>query len=192
MKNEEIIIEHIQESINMKEKLKELAPIILKITNIIINAFKSKKKIILCGNGGSAADAQHIAGEFIGKFYKNRKALPAIALNTNTSVLTGLGNDYGFNSIFKRQAEAHLQEGDVIIGLSTSGNSPNVVSALEYARANGGITVAFVGKDDCDLDKIAEFLLKIPSNITPRIQEGHITVAHIICYLVEAELFPDA
>ena len=187
--NETEIVKQIQESIDMKEKLKALAKEIAIIAQLIFEAYQNGKKVILFGNGGSAADAQHIAGEFVGRFFLERKALPALALHTNTSIVTGLGNDYGYDSIFRRQVEANLVEGDVVIGISTSGNSPNVVKAIDYANAHGGKTVAFVGEKACKLDELANIVLKVPSKSTPRIQEGHITAGHIICYMVEQELF---
>ncbi len=183
------IIDLIKESISMKEKMFDLAPIINEIAELIIDAYNNHKKILIFGNGGSAADAQHIAAEFSGKFFLDRKPLPALALHTNTSSLTAIGNDFGFEDVFRRQVEAFLIPGDVVIGISTSGNSPNVVEAIKFAKKNGGRTVAFVGGKNCVLDEISEFSLKIPSTITPRIQEGHITAGHIICYLVEKSLF---
>jgi D-sedoheptulose 7-phosphate isomerase len=188
--NDKIILK-IQENIEIKEKMKELTPVIKQIVNLIISTYKNENKVILCGNGGSAADAQHIAGEFVGRFFKERKALPALALNANSSIITALGNDYGYDSIYKRQVEANLNEGDVVIGISTSGNSKNIVEAIKYANENGGKTIAFVGKKSCTLDDMANIVLKIPSESTPRIQEGHITVGHIICELVEENLFPN-
>ena len=184
-----IIKDIIQESIDMKIKMQNLAPVIEQIVNCIIDAYKNENKVIIFGNGGSAADAQHIAGEFVGRFFKERKALPCLALNANTSIITALGNDYGFDYIFKRQVEANLKPGDVVIGISTSGNSQNVIEAIKYANDNGGTTIAFVGEKPCKLDEIASIVLKIPSSSTPRIQEGHITAGHAICYLVEQELF---
>jgi len=186
------IMDLIKESISMKEKMLDLAPIINEIAELIIDAYKNHKKILLFGNGGSAADAQHIAAEFSGKFFLDRKPLPAMALHTNTSSLTAIGNDFGYEDVFRRQVEAFLIPGDVVIGISTSGNSPNVVEAMKFAKKNGGRTVAFVGEKNCKLDEIAEFSLKIPSTVTPRIQEGHITAGHIICYLVEKKLFGNA
>ncbi len=183
------IINYIQESIDMKEKMKEMPSYITNIANIIIKAYQDKKKVIIFGNGGSAADAQHIATEFAGRFFFDRKPLPALALHTNTSSVTAIGNDYGYDEIFRRQVEGNMVPGDVVIGISTSGNSPNVVKAIQYAKENGGNTIAFVGAKKCKLDEIADISLKIPSSITPHIQEGHITAGHVICYLVEKELF---
>lgn len=181
----------IQESIDTKEKLKFQTDSIGNAADIISNAYKNGKKVLIFGNGGSAADAQHIAGEFEGRFMIERKALPCLALHTNTSIITALGNDYGFNYIFKRQLEANMNPGDIVIGISTSGNSPNVVEAMEYARSHGGITIALVGENKCKLDDLAEIIIKVPSTSTPRIQESHILIGHIICNLVEKSLFGD-
>ncbi|MHA1819300.1 MAG: D-sedoheptulose-7-phosphate isomerase [Promethearchaeota archaeon] len=183
------VVERLDESIKVKESMKDMKNEISDVVQMIIEAFKKDKKVILFGNGGSAADAQHITAEFIGKFFKNRKSLPAIALTTNSSIVTALANDFGYETVFKRQLEGLMDKDDVVIGISTSGNSPNVVIALEYAKQKGGKTVAFVGKKKCKLDDIADIVLKVPSESTPRIQEGHITLGHIICELVEKELF---
>jgi D-sedoheptulose 7-phosphate isomerase len=167
---------------------------ILAIANIaqaIISAYRSGKKVVLFGNGGSAADAQHIAAEFVSRFYKDRAGLPALALHTNTSVLTAVANDYDYSDIFVRQVEAHVQKGDVAVGISTSGNSPNVIKALDKARELGAVTVGFAGEKGRAIDKASKLILNVPSRDTPRIQEVHITAGHIICYLVEKELFPD-
>ncbi|MFX1258694.1 MAG: SIS domain-containing protein [Promethearchaeota archaeon] len=187
MENEIITI--LEESIKIKEDIKELAPLIREISEEIINAYKKKKKVVLFGNGGSAADAQHIAAEFVGKFYKDRDPLPALAFHTNTSVVTATANDFGYDLVFERQVSSFVKEGDIVIGISTSGNSPNVIKGLEKAKQKGAITVGFTGQKENKIEKIADYCLKIPSTDTPRIQEGHITVGHIICYLVEKELF---
>lgn len=179
----------LDESIKVKEGIKDLAPLIKKVAEEIIKAYKKKKKVVLFGNGGSAADAQHIATEFVGKFYKDREALPSLALNTNTSSITATANDYGYDLVFERQVDAFVEGGDIVIGISTSGNSPNVVKGLERAKAKGAITVGMTGQKENKIEKIADYCLKMPSTDTPRIQEGHITVGHIICYLVEKQLF---
>jgi D-sedoheptulose 7-phosphate isomerase len=170
-------------------KIKDLAPLIETITKEIITAYRNKKKVILFGNGGSAADAQHIAAEFVGKFYKDREPLPSLAFHTNTSVVTATANDYSFEYIFERQVSSFVEIGDVVIGLSTSGNSTNVIKGLEKANEIGAITIGFTGSKPSQIEKIVDFCVKIPSKDTPRIQEGHITVGHIICYLVEKEMF---
>ena len=183
------IISILNESIRIKENIKDLAPLIKKITEEIVNAYKIKKKVVLFGNGGSAADAQHIAAEFVGKFYKDRESLPSLAFHTNTSVVTATANDYGYEFIFERQVSSFVDGGDVAIGISTSGNSLNVINGLIKAKKLGAITIGFTGLKENKIEKIVDLCLKIPSNDTPRIQEGHITVGHIICYLVEKELF---
>jgi D-sedoheptulose 7-phosphate isomerase len=187
MENE--ILSILDESIRVKEGIKDLAPLIKKVAEEIIKGYKKKKKVVLFGNGGSAADAQHIATEFVGKFYKDREALPSLALNTNTSSITATANDYGYDLVFERQVDAFVEGGDIVIGISTSGNSPNVVKGLERAKAKGAITVGMTGQKENKIEKIADYCLKMPSTDTPRIQEGHITVGHIICYLVEKQLF---
>lgn len=187
MENEIILI--LNENIKIKEELKNQISLIVKITNEIVKAYRNNKKIILFGNGGSAADAQHIAAEFVGKFYKERKSLPALAFHTNTSTITAVGNDYGYEFIFERQVSSFVNIGDIVIGISTSGNSLNVVKGLEKAKEKGAITIGFSGQKENKIEKIVDYCIKIPSNDTPRIQEGHITVGHIICYLVEKELF---
>ena len=178
------------ENIRVVEDLKEQISLIVEITNEIIKAYKNNKKVVLFGNGGSAADAQHIAAEFVGKFYKDRESLPALAFHTNTSVVTAIANDYGYDFIFERQVSSFVLEGDIAIGISTSGNSPNVIKGLEKAKAKGAVTIGFTGQKENKIEKIVSYCIKIPSVDTPRIQEGHITVGHIICYLVEQELFP--
>lgn len=186
---EKDIFSILEATIKVIDGVKELTPLIVKISNEIINAYRNNKKIILFGNGGSAADAQHIATEFVGKFYKDRESLPALAFNTNTSVVTATANDYGFDKVFERQVSSFVGEGDIVIGISTSGNSPNVIKGLEKAKEKKAITVGFTGRNENKIEKIADYCLKIPSTDTPRIQEAHITVGHIICYLVENELF---
>lgn len=187
MENE--IISILDETIRLIDGTKQLAPLITHISQEIIKAYKNKKKVVLFGNGGSAADAQHLAAEFVGKFYKERESLPSLAFHTNTSSITATANDFGYEFIFERQVSAFVEEGDIVIGISTSGNSPNVIKGLEKAKEKGAITVGFTGQKESKVEKIADYCLKIPSTDTPRIQEGHITVGHIICYLVEKELF---
>jgi len=183
------IISSLENTIKVIKEVKDLAPLISKISNEIITAYKKNKKVVLFGNGGSAADAQHIAAEFVGKFYKDRESLPALAFNTNTSVVTATANDYGYDKIFERQVSSLVGKGDIVIGISTSGNSPNVIKGLEKAKEKGAVTIGFTGKKENKIEKIVDYCLKIPSTDTPRIQEAHITVGHIICYLVEKELF---
>jgi len=154
----------------------------------LVAAYKSGGKLIIFGNGGSAADAQHAAAELLGKFAKERKALPAIALTANTSNLTAIGNDMGYDLTFKRQLEAWMGKNDVVVGISTSGNSPNVVEALAYAKQHGVFCAAFVGMRECKLDSVADAVIKAPSASTPRIQEMHILLLHSICEIVESRL----
>jgi D-sedoheptulose 7-phosphate isomerase len=183
------IISILDENIKIKENIKDQASLIATIASVIIKAYQKKKKVVLFGNGGSAADAQHISTEFVGKFYKDRASLPALALSTNTSSITATANDFGYDKIFERQVSSLVNEGDIVIGISTSGNSPNVIKGLEKAKEKGAITVGFTGQKENKIEILSDYCLKIPSTDTPRIQEGHITVGHIICYLVEEELF---
>lgn len=160
-----------------------------KAVQVIIDCYKKGGKVVLFGNGGSAADAQHIAAELVGKYKLERKALPAIALNTNTSIVTAIGNDYGFEKVFSRQVEALVNENDVVIALSTSGNSENVIAGVLRAKDRGARTVALTGSSGGKLKESVEILLNVPSDDTPRIQEAHITIGHIICGLVENNFF---
>jgi D-sedoheptulose 7-phosphate isomerase len=146
-------------------------------------------KVLLAGNGGSAAQAQHMAGEFMGRFAFDRPGLPAIALTTDTSVLTAIGNDYGYESLFSRQVQAHGNKGDVFIGYSTSGQSPNILMAFEEARSCGLVCIGFTGNRGGPMRELCDFLLDVPSSETPRIQEGHLLLGHILCGLVEKTLF---
>ena len=166
-----------------------LADRIAEAAEMLIAAMAEGKKLLIMGNGGSAADAQHFAAEIIGRFKLERRALPAIALTTDTSILTALGNDYGFDRIFSRQVEGLAQAGDVVVGISTSGNSPNVVAALAQARTMGCRTIGLLGKDGGCIREGVDLALIVPSDDTPRIQEGHITIIHIICDLLEKRLF---
>lgn len=179
----------LDESIRIKNELKKQTSLIVKVSNLIIKAYRNNKKIILFGNGGSAADAQHIAAEFVGKFYKDRESLPALAFHTNTSIITAIANDYGYEYVFERQVSSLVNEGDIVFGISTSGNSLNVIKGLEKAKEKGAITIGLTGQKENNIEKVADYCIRIPSNDTPRIQEGHITIGHIICYLVEKELF---
>ena len=162
--------------------------VLLKVARLASSAIKAGKKIMLCGNGGSAADSQHVAAEFIGRFEKERKSMAAIALTTDTSALTAIGNDYGYEEVFSRQVEGLGQSGDLLIGISTSGNSKNVVKALGVAKENGISTVALVGdRPNGKMQTIADYVLVAPSANTARIQECHILMMHTICQLVESE-----
>lgn len=192
MKHKKLITRRLEDSIAVKREILgnvEVLRLIGVIAELLIKAYQNGKKVILFGNGGSAADAQHLAAELVGKYYFDRKPLPAIALTVNTSSLTAIGNDYSFSQVFARQLEAMGEAEDIAIGISTSGNSENVIQALKVAKEKGLITIGFTGKDGGRLKNIVDYCLHIPSNDTPRIQEGHITVGHIICEIVERELF---
>lgn len=163
----------------------QLNAVIAKACKVVTDAIKNGNKVLLFGNGGSAADAQHIAAEFTGRFVTERRSLPAIALTTDTSALTAIGNDYGFERIFERQVEGLANENDVLIGLSTSGNSPNVLKALEAGKNLGCKTIGFSGRDGGYMNICCDTNIVIPSNITARIQEMHILIGHIICEAVD-------
>ncbi|MPM35927.1 Phosphoheptose isomerase [bioreactor metagenome] len=165
---------------------------IVDISNILIKAFKEGNKVLICGNGGSAADAQHIVGEFVSKFRIDRASLPAIALNTNTSIMTSIGNDYEYNFMFERQVEGLGKSGDVLIGISTSGNSKNITRAFTKAKSMGITTVGLLGREGGENKEYADISFIVPSNDTPRIQESHIMIGHIICDIVEKTLFGDS
>ena len=167
----------------------DMSPLIAETAALLVDRFKAGRKLLIMGNGGSAADAQHFAAEIVGRFKLERAALPAIALSTDTSILTAIGNDYGFEAVFSRQVEALATTGDVVIGISTSGNSPNVLKALELARERGCLTIGLLGRDGGSIKALCDLALVIPSSDTPRIQEGHITIIHIICDLVEKTMF---
>lgn len=154
-----------------------------------ITCFRQGGKILLAGNGGSAADAQHIAGEFVSRFAFDRSGLPAIALTTDTSILTAIGNDYGYEKLFARQVQAHGRRGDVFIGYSTSGRSPNILRAFDEARAMGLICIGLTGNRGGPMGELCDYLLEVPSSNTPKIQEGHLVLGHILCGLVENALF---
>ena len=186
------IAEIIRASIDTKQKILEDELLLQTINNCvhkIVMAFKNGNKVLFCGNGGSAADAQHLAAEFSGRFYTDRKALPAEALHCNTSYLTAVGNDYSFDVIYSRLIDGIGQHGDVLIGLSTSGNSKNIIKAFETAKEKGMITIGFTGVTGGQLKSVSDYLINIPSTDTPRIQESHIMAGHIICQLVEEKLF---
>jgi D-sedoheptulose 7-phosphate isomerase len=157
--------------------------------DLLVAALAEGKKVLVMGNGGSAADAQHLAAEIVGRFKLERRALPAVALTTDTSILTAVGNDYGFDQIFSRQVEALAAPGDVVIGISTSGSSQNVHQALRLAAGLGCRTIGFLGKDGGTIKALVDIALTVPGSDTPRIQEGHITLIHILCDLVERRLF---
>lgn len=189
---EDFVVKQIEESINLKGYLLSEAQNLIKISQQLIRALKNGNKILLCGNGGSAADAQHIAAELAGRFNYDRDSLPAIALTTNTSSLTAIANDYGYEAVFAKQVQGLAKKGDIVIAISTGGNSPNVVLAIEEAKKKEAITIGFVGKQGGKLKELVDYIIHVPSNNTPRIQETHIFVGHIICSLVEECLFGDA
>ncbi len=188
----QIIRDIIASSISVKQEIlqnEELLAAIEKAVSIITLAFKNGNKVLFCGNGGSAADAQHLAAEFSGRFYKNRRALPSEALHCNSSYLTAVANDYSFDVIYSRLVDGIGEAGDVLVGLSTSGNSANIVKAFEVASAKEMINIGFTGVSGGTLKAYSDVLINVPSSDTPRIQESHIMIGHIICQLVEENLF---
>jgi D-sedoheptulose 7-phosphate isomerase len=178
----------LQESIQVKQALLAQADLIQQIADCLAEALRGGHKLLVCGNGGSAADAQHMVAELMGHFALERQPFPAIALTTNTSTLTALANDYSYETVFSRQVEALAEPDDVLIGISTSGNSLNVIRAIEVAKAKGAFTIGLTGRDGGKLKDEAHLCLCIPSCSTPRIQEAHITVIHILCELIEKAL----
>lgn len=184
----------IQASIDVKTKIladDKLLQTVNDSVNVIVSAFEKGNKVLFCGNGGSASDAQHLAAEFSGRFYTDRDALPAEALHCNTSYITAVANDYSYDVIYSRILKGIGNEGDVLIGLSTSGNSKNIVKAFEMAREKRMTTIAFTGSTGGKLKQLADFLINVPSDDTPRIQESHITLGHIICQMVEEIYFAE-
>jgi D-sedoheptulose 7-phosphate isomerase len=182
----------IKSSIAVKEKLLQdetLQKKIIDAVEVITTAFKNGNKVLFCGNGGSAADAQHLAAEFSGRFYKDRKALPSEALHCNTSYLTAVANDYSYDVIYSRIVDGIGVSGDILVGLSTSGNSGNVIKAFETAKEKNMITIGFTGETGGKMKELSDYLFNMPSKDTPRIQESHIMIGHIICELVEEKLF---
>ena len=186
------VSELIEASIATKQSLLRSTDVVLtvaKVSEVLVNALKQGNKALLFGNGGSAADAQHIAAELVGRFAFDRPALPALALSVNSSCVTAIGNDYGFDRVFSRQLEALARPGDVAIGISTSGNSSNVLNAMSTARKMGLHTIALTGGTGGNLQGSVDHCICVPSNETPRIQECHILIGHIIAELVEREIF---
>jgi len=183
------IKEILLESIQVKEELLRASlGLIVEMSETVIASLKKGGKLILFGNGGSASDSQHIAAELVGRFKKDRQGLPAIALTTNTSILTAVANDYGYDLVFAKQVEALAQKNDVVVGISTSGKAKNVAAGIRQAKKMGLKTIALTGGDGGELSRLADVTLIVPSNITARIQEAHITIGHIVCELVEEEL----
>ena len=192
MRKNLLIKNAIKNSIETKKKIlkdENTLLIIEKVAEEIIKAFKNDKKVLLCGNGGSAADAQHIAAEFSGKFYFDREPLFAEALHTNTSFLTSVANDFSYDEVFARAVKAMGRKGDILIGISTSGNSLNVTKAIETANKMKMVSIGLSGKTGGKMRDICKYLIKVPSTDTPRIQESHILIGHIICEIVEKEIF---
>lgn len=182
----------IKKSIEVKEAIllnNSLHEVIYNSIDIIVATFQKGNKVMFCGNGGSAADAQHLAAELSGRFYKDRKALPSDALHCNTSYLTAVANDYSYDIVYSRLVEGTMGRGDVLIGLSTSGNSKNIINAFKTAKEKGIITIALTGETGGEIGILADYLINVPNRDTPRIQEEHILIGHIICQLVEEKLF---
>ena len=186
------IKKYIQDSVSTKEKIlndEKIISLVQEIADVIVKAYKNGKKVLTAGNGGSACDSQHIAGELVAKFFIDRPGLNAIALVNYISSLTAISNDYGYDKSFSRQIQALASEGDVFIALSTSGNSENILSAIREAKNKNIITVGLVGGKECKMDDLCDYIIHVPSSVTPNIQEAHIMIGHIICALVEETLF---
>ena len=189
---EETIRQQIQTSIHTKRAIladSRLLDIIAQAAQMVTNTYRNGHKTLLAGNGGSAADAQHIAGEFVSRFYFDRPGLPSIALSTDTSILTAIGNDYGYDRLFARQVQAQGMEGDIFIGISTSGNSENIVRALETCRKKNIYSIGLTGAEGGHMKELCDLTICVPSCETPRIQESHILIGHIICCIVEQNIF---
>lgn len=182
---------HFEESLRVKEQIlrdEDLIALIEKVARELIKAYQNGKKTLIAGNGGSAADAQHMAGEFVSRFYFDRPGIASIALTTDTSIITAIGNDYGYEKLFSRQVEAQGVSGDVFIGISTSGNSKNILEALKVCKQKGILSVGFTGASG-GMNELCDYCIKVPSSCTPRIQEAHLVIEHILCAIVEEELF---
>lgn len=190
MSKNKVIAKQLEDAVVINKHLQNNTEIIENIAEQLVQVFNRGNKVVLFGNGGSASDAQHIAAELVGKFYLKRPALPAISLVGNISALTAIANDLSYADIFERQVQGFVQKGDAAIGLSTSGNSENVIRGIVKAKLLGAVTISFTGSGG-KLKEIADFALAVPSTDTPRIQEAHITAGHIICYLVEEAIFGD-
>jgi D-sedoheptulose 7-phosphate isomerase len=188
------VLKEFQASVAVKQDLLADTAFMQQVTrmgHLLIDRYQAGNKLLVAGNGGSAADAQHIAAEFVSRFNFDRPGLPAMALTTDTSILTAVGNDYGYDQLFRRQIEANGQRGDVFLGISTSGNSPNILQALEAARLKGVTTFGLTGKTGGKMRELCDYCLCVPSVDTPRIQEAHILIGHTICAMVESALFED-
>lgn len=183
---EEYVKSYLQEGIKVREKvIAENIPDIIHIAQTIHNAFRKNRKLLICGNGGSAADAQHVAAELVNRYRKERAPLPAVALTTDTSIITAVSNDYSFDLIFSKQIEALAKNGDCLLAISTSGTSPNIINALKSARECGCTTISLTGKNGGDMPPLSDICLIVPSGETPVIQEIHLAVEHLICDLIE-------
>ena len=192
MDNMTTIQQTIQNSIHLKQQISDNSELVEKIEQsicLIVSALRNGNKVLFCGNGGSAADAQHLAAELSGRFYFNRAPLPAEALHCNTSYLTAVANDYGYEEVFARMVKGSGKQGDILVGFSTSGNSQNIINAFDVAKKQGMSTIAFTGETGGLLKGQSDILLNVPSTDTPRIQEAHITIGHIICEQVELRIF---
>ena len=188
----QFIEKQVRDSINVKKSIlgnNEILKLVSKISLEIVKAYKNGHKVLIAGNGGSAADAQHMAGELVSRFYFDRPGLPAIALTTDSSIITAIGNDYSYNRIFSRQIESNGQNGDIFIGISTSGNSKNIIEELIQRKKQGIINIGLTGKDGGTMKHQCDYCVCVPSEETPRIQESHLLIEHIICSIVEEELF---
>jgi D-sedoheptulose 7-phosphate isomerase len=188
----DFIANQVQKSYETKQAIyenKDLMDLIYEVSKVTIEAYKNGNKTLIAGNGGSAADAQHIAGEFVSKFYFDRPGLASIALTTNTSIITAVGNDYGYEKLFSRQVQANGVKGDIFLGISTSGNSKNIIEALKECKGKDITTVGLTGESGGEIKELCDYCICIPANEVPRIQESHILVGHIICAVVEEELF---
>jgi D-sedoheptulose 7-phosphate isomerase len=193
LKMNQLIKDILQKSILVKQEIINdpvLQETIMTVAGEMVKCFRNGGKVLFCGNGGSAADAQHLAAELSGRYYYDRDPLPAEALHVNTSFLTAVANDYSFDEVYARMVKGNGQKGDILVGFSTSGNSANIIRAFEQALQSGMTTVGFTGKSGGKLKEHCCYLVNVPSSDTPRIQESHITIGHIICQIVESELFP--
>ena len=191
--NNQTLSQNLNDSISLKQQLladDEIQQLVSSLTNTLVDCFKGGGKVLFCGNGGSAADAQHLAAEFSGRYYYDRPPLFAEALHVNTSYVTAVANDYGYDHVYARLTKAMGRKGDVLIGLSTSGNSPNVIEALKVAKEIGMTTVGFTGEGGGNMKELCDFSIEIPSKNTPRIQECHMLIGHTLCELVEQSVFP--
>ncbi len=182
----DLIYKDIEESFNLKKlAIENLINPIFSASELIINSLKSKGKVLICGNGGSAADAQHMAAELVGRFKKDRSPLPAIALNVNTSIITAISNDFNFDTIFERQVKALMTRNDTLVGITTSGKSKNIINALIAAKELKGKTICLVGRNIEEIESYTDVIISVPSMSTPRIQEVHILICHILCNIID-------